>query len=129
MTTLRSKVDVAKEELFKHRHNGGMCSCEEVLKRPDRDSWAEHVSIRVVMALEEYALLNPDLASESEDKFKTVRVGVVAVDRRSITSSNPKIGGNLNRNEVNYVNSDGTDSRAILEYDDFMVFVRDMSRF
>lgn len=90
---LRKQVDIVREEYLNHRMHGNLCSCGERIDRNNLFATAEHVAVKTVLALEEYALMNPEKA-EPEPVTGMVRVGHELVARSEIVGTQPTMGGN-----------------------------------
>lgn len=61
---LRKQVDIAREEMLRHTIAPFRCVCGTMLSTNNRNGFAEHVATEVVIALERYALGNPESKPE-----------------------------------------------------------------
>ena len=109
--------------------NGNLCSCDERLERNNAFSFAEHVAVKTVLALEEYALLNPEKANPEPVTARrtirsdAVRIGPDVVPRSKVIGTQPLATGG---HEVTWIAADGNERKSTLSSPYFDLFIEDM---
>lgn len=128
---LRPQVDIARDEMLEHTAHNGLCKCGHRLKRDDKYHLAEHVATEVVIALERYALGNPE-ESAQKVKPRAFMVNGIAFLTSIVLSSHPlerksMTGSRINTHAVEVKTIGGGSTELLLTESEMTGFISAMA--